>query len=324
MTLEPECLRPGSDGGGTSGETESANCLKALGNASWQRQEYQAAVDLWNRALRRYVEELDPESTVTSDLGPAESCRLERSLYLNLAQGYLKTGEPRRASRACQVVLQDSPHDVKALYRAAEASLLLQDLDDSCAFLNSLLQAHPDHSEASKMLKRVKALQRAAQREEKEAARRMCKAATGYSDGRTKVETTPSWKLAHLAEADPAAMVAGVEVADAAAKAGRERAHQLQERALPVPCVSDLDTFRAKVFSKTAKMNKSVDASLKARNLAQRSAKLAWLREGRQSEGFKCFESEMRKELREIEACDETVSESTVAIAAATCVAEMD
>ncbi|CAE8713511.1 unnamed protein product, partial [Polarella glacialis] len=87
----------------------SAAELKARGNEAYGRGDCEASVAFWNQAIRRHVSEMQEGS---SCLGK-DSQNLERSIYLNLAQGYLKLGDPGKALRACQVVLTESPTDAK-------------------------------------------------------------------------------------------------------------------------------------------------------------------------------------------------------------------
>eukprot|EP00392_Amoebophrya_sp_AT5.2_P005780 g5790.t1 len=61
---------------------------------------------------------------------PPRAAALETSLYLNLAQGHLKSGHFGRAERACQVVLREDPSSEKALFRLGEAQVELGKLDE--------------------------------------------------------------------------------------------------------------------------------------------------------------------------------------------------
>eukprot|EP00747_Dinoflagellata_sp_TGD_P212975 gnl/TRDRNA2_/TRDRNA2_86002_c0_seq1.p1 gnl/TRDRNA2_/TRDRNA2_86002_c0~~gnl/TRDRNA2_/TRDRNA2_86002_c0_seq1.p1 ORF type:complete len:411 (-),score=102.34 gnl/TRDRNA2_/TRDRNA2_86002_c0_seq1:26-1258(-) len=84
---------------GVPGEDElSAVELKAAGNEAYQNHELHDAVNFWNRALRRFVDEMSPGGPGPNPLSE-ESRTFEKSLYLNLAQGYLKLGQHSQALR---------------------------------------------------------------------------------------------------------------------------------------------------------------------------------------------------------------------------------
>lgn len=94
-------------------------CSSGTRSRSRRARECQAALGFWNRALRAHIDLMKagvPLGSSASPLSP-ESRDLERSLYLNLAQGYLKTGEPGRALRACQVVTLEHRDDAKVVTR---------------------------------------------------------------------------------------------------------------------------------------------------------------------------------------------------------------
>eukprot|EP00929_Paragymnodinium_shiwhaense_P066603 TRINITY_DN33412_c0_g1_i3.p1 TRINITY_DN33412_c0_g1~~TRINITY_DN33412_c0_g1_i3.p1 ORF type:complete len:125 (+),score=42.04 TRINITY_DN33412_c0_g1_i3:211-585(+) len=103
-----------------------------------------------------------------SPLSP-ESMALERSLYLNLAQGYLKLEEPDKALRACQVVLSENKTDAKAVYRAAEALWALERQAEAVGVLESFLQLEADNVDAKRLLLKIKTAQKAEAKKQKAA-----------------------------------------------------------------------------------------------------------------------------------------------------------
>lgn len=291
---------------GDEGRTLSAEELKALGNEAYQAKDVARAVEIWNQALRRYVEEMDLATgpDAAKALGP-DSRLLEQSLYLNLAQGNLKLGEPQRALRACMVVIHDSPTNVKALYRAAEACLALLQFDKATEFLSKLLEVDDAHVEGRKLLQRVDVSKRAEAKKQRNAAKKMLAGAGGFSEGRgTEGNANSSLQaqlLAKMDQLDAENISAGLDIAEAAARAARERENARNVEKLPEPSVTDLDAFHAKVTARTNKFNKYMDRSRRQRANAGHGLKLAWLRSGEDASRLGQFEASMREEARAIE-----------------------
>lgn len=83
--------------------------LKAQGNAAYGRGEVEEALRLWNLAIRAHVQVVATYSIAVGcqELSDGKACseessQLERAIYLNLAQGYLKLQDGERALRACK------------------------------------------------------------------------------------------------------------------------------------------------------------------------------------------------------------------------------
>jgi len=284
--------------------------LKALGNEAYQKQDVQTAVDLWNKALRKHVDEMQNDEGL-SPLSP-ECQALERSLYLNLAQGYLKLGEPGKALRACQVVLMDNKTDPKACYRAAEACLALNKEDEAETCLNRLLEADPAHTEAKRLLQKMKAQQRVEKQKQKDVAKKMCAGASGFAEDRPvaapAIRDSAAHRLATIENmANGPALAQGLALGDMAAKAAQDREKRMAAQAegpLPEPSVMDFDAFRAKALGRSKKYSAFIDKNKKKQDVAKRSVKLAWLRTGQESGAFNSFEGSLKDELREIEETD--------------------
>lgn len=294
-------------------EALSAAELKACGNEAYQRQDFSGAVGHWNQALRQFVEEMTPGTAGSSSLG-VEHHNLEQSLYLNLAQGYLKLEQPERALRACVVVLHESAKHSKALFRSAEACLAMKQHEKAAEFLAKLLDAEPSHLEAKRLLQRVENERRNEVRKEKAdqkaAAQRMLGACDGFSDGREnatqpKLPDSVADTLSHM---DPESLCPHVDIAQEAAAAARRRESNLAAREgekLPEPVVlDDLDAFRAKVAAKTQRFGKYMDRSKKQREKVGHGLKLAWLRTGQDVGGLGGFQDTLRQEASTIEAED--------------------
>lgn len=240
---------------------------------------------------------------------------MERSLYLNLAQGYLKLGEPERALRACVVVLQEDATNGKALFRAAEACLAMKHLDKAGDWLAKLLEAEPAHVEAKRLMQRVETERRGEARKQKAAARRMLGACEGFSEGRETVsQSALPDSVAHtLNRMEPDNLCRGVDIAEAVARAARERETAMNSRGsekLPEPTVVDLDAFRAKVTAKTQRFSKYIDRSKKQREKVGHGLKLAWLRSGQDAADLGDFKDTLQQEANAIEAADLAAAEA--------------
>merc|ERR1712087_78302 len=108
--------------------------------------------------------------------------------------------------------------------------------------------------------------------------------------------------FAKMTKFDASAVSHGCEVAEACAKAARDReARREAGPAPPEPTVTDLDSFRAKIMARTSKYNAFTDKSRKDRERATQSVKLNWLRSGENGDRFDGFVSPLREELHEIE-----------------------
>jgi len=278
-------------------EEVTAAELKACGNEAYQRGELTVAVDFWNRAIQAHVAGM-------TDAGlPAfsqESTNLERSIYLNLAQGYLKLGDHVKAFRACQVVLQEDPCNIKARYRAAESCFGLRRLDDASKLLFAMLQVDPSHGEAARLLQRVKATKRQDAKKEQELAKRMSAGASGFSDGRPEVRPKP---LAHLHGLGEALVGYGTETAELAARAAVEREARLAAGpAPPEPKVLDFDSFREKALARSRLYSSHTARMRQRKEVAERSVKLQWLRGQHGVTGtLDDFVSPLQEELRGIQ-----------------------
>mmetsp|Transcript_49236 Transcript_49236/g.107096 ORF Transcript_49236/g.107096 Transcript_49236/m.107096 type:complete len:359 (+) Transcript_49236:55-1131(+) len=288
------------------GALETASELKAQGNEAYKREDVKVAVEYWNRALRRHIDAIEKgQEPAISEVSQS----LERSLYLNLAQGYLKLGQPERALRACQVVAMERPTDAKVCYRAAEACLDLKRHDDALQWLKKLLEAEPHQAEAARLLSRVQAARRTEAQRQKLIAQRMCAATEGFAEGRAAgAEGNQAGALSSSSrgflDADPLQVEGALDVASAAARAARAREERLSAPSLPEPATRDLDAFRAKVAAKSRSYASFVDRSRKQREKSQQSVRLEWLRGGRDGTDFDTFAAPLRSELSALEEQD--------------------
>lgn len=288
---------PGEDGA----ETEEAAELKKQGNAAYAQNDIEEAVRLWNRAIRKHVQELSDGKSCDE-----EATMLEKSIYLNLAQGYLKLGDGERALRACKVVLYTDQQNAKARYRAAEACAQLERFDEAEQLLSQL-----ELPEASKLLQRIQAKRQAqaAKDSKQEAAARKKLAAkmsaglAGFSED--KPEPVPQEALrAPMADLGTVSNMTDVSVE--AAEAAKNRLARLEaaaagERPLPEPTYTDFESFRAKAMKRSQTYTMAAERSRKQTEASQRSVRLDWLRQAHTGH-LEDFTSVLEEELHDIQA----------------------
>eukprot|EP00439_Symbiodinium_sp_Y106_P035874 s2485_g4.t1 len=283
--------------------------LKQQGNSAYGRGEVEEAVRLWNLAIRRHVQELEAGKAFGE-----ESTTLERSIYLNLAQGYLKLGDAEKALRACKVVLFADPTSAKARFRAAEATLRLQRYEEARTLLQPLLD--PPVPEAARLLQKVQAEEKAqalrAKREDAEAqkllAQRMSAGLSGFAEQKPDpvVEVEAPSRMPPMADLDTVSHM--TDISAEAAQAARARQARLKADEGPAPpdaTFTDFDAFRAKAMKRSQKYAMAAERSRKHGEAAQRSVRLNWLRAGRAGGELEGFAAPLREELRELEAFDE-------------------
>ncbi|CAK9013754.1 unnamed protein product [Durusdinium trenchii] len=247
-------------------EVEEASELKSHGNAAYSRNDVEEAVRLWNLAIRKHVQEL-------SDGKPCdeEATTLERSIYLNLAQGYLKLGDGERALRACKVVLFTDQENDKARFRAAEACLQLGRSQEAEQWLSKL-----DLPEASKMLQRIRWKSRAEAAKDskqdaaarKKLAEKMSAGLSGFSED--KPPPVPQ-ETVGMTDLDTVSNMTDIsaEVAQAAKnRLARMEAAAEGEQPLPEPTYTDFESFRAKAQQVRSTRRPPREAGNKVRHLS--------------------------------------------------------
>ncbi|CAE7423159.1 KIN10 [Symbiodinium sp. CCMP2456] len=301
-------LEEGEDMADVDPADEAAE-LKQQGNSAYGRGEVEEAVRLWNLAIRRHVQELEAGKAFDE-----ESTTLERSIYLNLAQGYLKLGDAEKALRACKVVLFADPASAKARFRAAEATLRLHRYEEARTLLEPLLD--PPLPEAVRLLQKVQAEEKAqalrAKREDAEAqkllAQRMSAGLSGFAENKPDpvVEAEMPSRMPPMADLDTVSHM--TDISAEAAQAARARQARLEADEGPAPpdaTFTDFDAFRSKAMKRSQKYAMAAERSRKHGEAAQRSVRLNWLRAGHAGGELEGFAAPLREELRELEAFDE-------------------
>jgi len=284
--------------------------LKQCGNEAYQRQDFRLAVDLWNKSLRAHVDGMRVGTGPGCAASPlsAESAALERSLYLNLAQGYLRLGEHDRALKACKVVLLEHPRETKAHFRGAEACLAMERYDEAIKWASALMEVDPSSSDGPRLLRRAREGRRAEAKRQRAVAERMCKATEGFSEDRPAPRPKPAVDdqvRSRMLELDPKHMAASPDIAEQAALKARQRLErQHGAEGPPANCPgpttgeSDLDVFRARAMAKVSRYNAHTDKLRKRTDAAQRSVTLQCLRDGQTRSEIAAFSERWLDELK--------------------------
>eukprot|EP00746_Dinoflagellata_sp_MGD_P144404 gnl/MRDRNA2_/MRDRNA2_77139_c0_seq2.p1 gnl/MRDRNA2_/MRDRNA2_77139_c0~~gnl/MRDRNA2_/MRDRNA2_77139_c0_seq2.p1 ORF type:complete len:390 (-),score=101.27 gnl/MRDRNA2_/MRDRNA2_77139_c0_seq2:46-1215(-) len=101
-----------------------------------------------------------------------EAEALRRICLLNKAACCLKVGDPSGAKKSCTEVLKDEAHNIKALFRRAQASLALKNYSESIDDLKLLLEQEGESNNVE--AKRLLALTQKSQKEERKGQKDMC------------------------------------------------------------------------------------------------------------------------------------------------------
>lgn len=138
-------------------------------------------------ALQRYRGVLDFFSFCEnfSEAMKAQVKDLKKTCELNLSQCLLKLGDFYGAKVACDNVLSEEPHNLKALFRRASANLQRHDFSESLNDLKQLLELEPNNTEARRLLPQA---QRGAKEGEKKARSMYAKMTKSLGTGREEVK----------------------------------------------------------------------------------------------------------------------------------------
>jgi len=138
----------------TEEKMEAAEKYKESGNAAYKDGHFVRATKKYAAALK-YVE----HDSNFSDVEKQASKKLKLSLNLNAAAVSLKTQSWVAARKSSQKALEIEGSNEKALYRCAQASLELQDFDETRRCLRKILDKEEKHAEALRLMTRLKALE---------------------------------------------------------------------------------------------------------------------------------------------------------------------
>jgi len=133
---------------------EAAEKYKSSGNDAYKGGNFKRATKKYESALK-YVE----QDTSFSDEEKQASKKLKLSLNLNAAAVAIKQKSWATARKSSQKALDIESSNEKALYRHAQASMELQEYDESRRSLGKILDGDAEHAEAQRMLARLKVLE---------------------------------------------------------------------------------------------------------------------------------------------------------------------
>lgn len=126
------------------------NCLRELGNDSFQRKNYREA----SKKYRKSIYLLDNVS-VQNDEEEKRWKSTMLKLYLNMSQICLNQTKPKKSIYYCKLALDMDPQNVKALFRYGSSLRLLQDFDRSRKFLLKAYNLSPSDKSISAELERL-------------------------------------------------------------------------------------------------------------------------------------------------------------------------
>eukprot|EP00441_Pelagodinium_beii_P045326 CAMPEP_0197624722 /NCGR_PEP_ID=MMETSP1338-20131121/4268_1 /TAXON_ID=43686 ORGANISM="Pelagodinium beii, Strain RCC1491" /NCGR_SAMPLE_ID=MMETSP1338 /ASSEMBLY_ACC=CAM_ASM_000754 /LENGTH=563 /DNA_ID=CAMNT_0043194917 /DNA_START=50 /DNA_END=1737 /DNA_ORIENTATION=+ len=145
----------------------------------------------WRQALKRY-------QVVTSNLGylhswkneasKAQAMSLRKACHLNIAACWLKLEEWLEASKACDAVLTDEPHNVKALFRRGQSLKELKEFREAEKCFRKVLAVQADNKEATRMLVQLRQMVKSEVEQQKEMFSRM---ARGIADTENEATELP-------------------------------------------------------------------------------------------------------------------------------------
>lgn len=117
-------------------ELSPAESAKEDGNTAFKRGDFHEAISLYGKAL-----------AIDDNLTAARN---------NRAMAFIKLEKWKEALDDCKQVLELQPSNVKALLRAATATVELGNRDQAKKYLEDTLQIEPRNSEAAERLKKLK------------------------------------------------------------------------------------------------------------------------------------------------------------------------
>ncbi|XAR61034.1 hypothetical protein NMG60_11034612 [Bertholletia excelsa] len=141
--------------------------LKEKGNeyVKMGKKHYSDAIDCYTRAINQKVLS-DSENSI---------------LFANRAHVNLQLGNNRRALMDAEEAIKLCPTNIKALYRAAKASLLLNMLSEAKQYCEKGLQQSPDNEELRKLVRQIDLLKSESERHEAQISEAVAAAKCIYS-----------------------------------------------------------------------------------------------------------------------------------------------
>jgi hypothetical protein len=185
---------------------EEVKLRKDCGNRWFASKDYPRAGRSYSKGIQ--VAE-GASGMITEDLLPTAASGALHEAYLfclnNLAATYICTSEYVKAKEICIRVLEMQPGNVKAILRAAKASLALDEYEECEACLNRVLQIDPSNPDALKEKLKLRKAQKLYRESSKRMATRMSKElfAASSSEPAPESEHPAASASPSLLDADP-------------------------------------------------------------------------------------------------------------------------
>merc|ERR1712050_214827 len=130
---------------------EFANLRKEVATNLVKSKRFELALERYKRIVDmfNYIENFQDDNKF-------KARELKKACELNKALCYLKIEEPTEAQKACDTVLKDDSTNTKALFRKAQADVLLKNFNDAMSGLKRLLSDDPKNAEVLRLLQQAK------------------------------------------------------------------------------------------------------------------------------------------------------------------------
>jgi len=128
---------------------EAAQAIKAIGSDYFKKQQYDIAKIKYEKCLR-YLEDEHPSEEEKNHI-----LSIKLLILTNLALCNLKLGKNIDVVRDTTTVLSHEKHNVKALYRRAQANLKLKEFELALDDLNAAQNLEPNNHEITAEIARV-------------------------------------------------------------------------------------------------------------------------------------------------------------------------
>jgi len=148
------------------GKFEFAVSRKDVGGRFFKEQRYMMAFDRYAFVVKMLTDNWDKKSEKVDDM--VTTCQLNQAACL------LKVHDLKGAIRACSIVLDRKPRNVKALFRRATAHHERKEHMDAIRDLNKALEIEPQNAEARRLLQQAKQAQREEDKSSKAIFAKMC------------------------------------------------------------------------------------------------------------------------------------------------------
>ncbi|XP_070552723.1 peptidyl-prolyl cis-trans isomerase D-like isoform X2 [Ptychodera flava] len=149
---------------------EAADAIKQIGNQQFKQENYQKAIEKYEKAIR-YLEEL--EETGSNDLSKDEAKQLLSPIYNNIAACCIKLRKFTEALNNAEKALDVDLRNAKAHFRKAQALTGLNDFEEALKMLAEAQKIAPNDSGIRKEIVKVRRLYEERKNKEKAAYAKM-------------------------------------------------------------------------------------------------------------------------------------------------------